>query len=67
MGVLFVDRGDALADRVFGQFRDTAQIELVHDLLAVSLHRLHADEQSLGDLRSGMPSAIICRVSFSVR
>src|SRR5919201_866742 len=40
----------AAADRVAGQLDAVAHPQLVEDVLTVSLHRLHADHELLGDL-----------------
>src|SRR6266581_3419129 len=46
---------EAIADGVFGQFGDTVQVELAHDIAAMDFDRRRREVQLLGDFRRGVP------------
>jgi hypothetical protein len=37
-----LERGQSFTNRIFGEFGDAVDIELIHNLLAVRLNGLHA-------------------------
>jgi hypothetical protein len=48
-----LERGQAFANAVFGESRDASNFELVHDLLAMGFHRLHAQLESRSNIFGG--------------
>jgi hypothetical protein len=45
-GFILSQKGDALADGIFGQLGNAIDTQLVHDLLAVGFHSFSADVKS---------------------
>jgi len=53
--VLLFSRGQAFTNGVLGKARNTVDVQLAHDLLAVGLDRFYAYKKGLGDLFGRIP------------